>query len=143
LLTKADTKSTLWGVIACYALAIACLAGGVYQSFVLLSLLHNGRTAQAQVVDVDVGAKGNKRAVLRFVTEAGDTAVARDQFDMLLFRFEQGDSVTVLYDPSNTQSATIDLGPWLWLQPAVFMLGLVFIIALGRLLTRLRRRRSE
>ena len=130
-------------MIACYALALACLAGGVYQAQVLLSLLHNGRTAQAQVIDVDVGAKGNKRAVLRFVTETGDTVVARDQFDMLLFRFEQGDSVTVLYDTSNTRNVTIDLGAWLWLQPAVFIFGFFFLIALGILLTRLRRRKSE
>jgi hypothetical protein len=42
LLTKADKKSTLWAVIACYALALACLAGGIYQVGMLLSLTHNG-----------------------------------------------------------------------------------------------------
>jgi hypothetical protein len=92
------------------------------------------------VVDVEAGVKGNKRAVLRFVTDTGDTVVSRDQFDMLLFRFEQGDSVTVLYDPSDTHSATIDLGQWLWLQPAVFIFGFFFLIALGILLSRIRRR---
>jgi hypothetical protein len=139
LLTNTDRKSTLWGMIACYVLALACLAGGVYQAVVLLSLINNGRSAQALVVDADVGVKGNKRAVLRFVTDTGDTVVSRDQFDMLLFRFEKGDSVTVLYDPLDTRSVTVDLGLWLWLQPAVFIFGFVFLIALGILLSRLRR----
>jgi co-chaperonin GroES (HSP10) len=143
LLTKADSKPTLWGVIACYALAFACLAGATYQAGILLSLMHNSQEAQARVIDVDVGVKGNKRALLRFVTETGDTIIARDMFDMLLFRFEQGDSVTVLYDPSDTRSVTIDLGLWLWLQPAVFMFGFFFLVALGMWLSRLRRRGSE
>ena len=133
---NSNRRSTVLGIIACYILALACLAGGVYQTHRLLSLVNEGKRADAVVVGIDVGVKGGKRAVLQFVTDAGSTVVTRDLFQMMVFRFDKGEHVTVLYDPSDPGIATIDLGLWTWQQPVFFYFGFVFLGILGLLIAR-------
>lgn len=129
-------KSSIAGIIACFILAFICLAGGIYQTHRLLLLTDEGKRADAQVVGIDVGVRGGKRAVLQFVTDTGHTAVSRDLFLMLAFRFHKGDHVTVLYSPSDPDLATIDLGLWTWQEPVIFYFGFVFLGILGLLLSR-------
>jgi hypothetical protein len=133
---SSNRRSTILGIIACYILAFACLAGGVYQTHRLLHLANKGKRADAVVVGIDVGVKGSKRAVLRFVTDTGRTAESRDLFQIMVFRFNKGDHVTVLYDPSDPGIATIDLGLWTWQQPVFFYFGFVFLGILGLLIAR-------
>jgi hypothetical protein len=121
-------------------LAFLCLAGSLYQSTVLVALVKTGKRADAEVVRIETGVKGGKRAVLQFVTDRGDTAVSRDLFEMMLFRFSKGDRVTVLYDPADTGIATIDLGLWTWQQPVLFFSGFVLLLVLGIMLPRLEKR---
>ena len=136
--TDANKKIALWGIIACYILAFACLVGGIYTTNILAPLVKEGKLADAEVIGIDVGVKGGKRAILQFVTDTGSTAVSRDLFEMLVFRFNEGDRVAVLYNPSDVSIATIDLGLWIWLQPVLFFFGFVFLSALGILLPRLK-----
>jgi len=134
LQTGPSMKSTRWGIIACYLLALACLAGGIYQTSILLPLVKAGKLADAKVIDIEVGVKGGKRAVLQFVTDTGETVKSRDLFEMMLFRSSKGDRVTVLYDPADTTIATIDHGLWTWQQPVFFFSGFVLLMLLGVLL---------
>jgi len=134
---SANRRSPFWGIAACFILAFICLAGGLYQTRLLLHLTNAGKRADAVVVGIDVGAKGGKRAVLQFVTDTGSTAVSRDQFQMMVFRFHKGDHVTALYDPADPGNVTIDLGLWTWQQPVIFYFGFVFLGILGLLLSRL------
>ena len=135
---SANRRSPFWGIVACFILASICLAGGIYQTQLLLHLTIEGKRADAVVVGIDVGARGSKRAVLQFVTDTGSTAVSRDQFQMLVFRFHKGDHVTAWYDPADPGIVTIDLGLWTWQQPVFFYLGFVFLGILGLLLPRLK-----
>lgn len=130
-----NNKSSL-AVLACFILAFACLYAGISQVRVILLLEQEGKTADAVVDHVDIGARGSSWAVLKFVTAAGDTVESRDLFSMLLFRYHGGDRVTVLYRPSEPDFVTIDMGIWLWLQPAVLLTGFVVLIVLGILLMR-------
>ena len=66
-------KKNRWGIIACGILAILCLAGSIDTTSKLLRLVKEGKTADAQVVGIDVGVKGSKRAVLQFMTDTGRT----------------------------------------------------------------------
>jgi len=134
---SANSRTPFWGIVACFILAVICLAGGIYQTRLLLHLTNEGNRADAVVVGIDVGAKGSKRAVLQFVTDTGNNAVSRDQFQMMVFRFHKGDHVTALYDPADAGIATIDLGLWIWQQPVFFYIGFVFLGILGLLLSRL------
>jgi len=129
-------RSTIPGIIACFILAVICLASGIYHTHRLLFLINEGNRADAEVVGIDVGAKGGKRAVLQFVTDTGRTAVSRDLFLMLAFRFHKGDHVTVLYNPSDPGIASIDLGLWTWQQPVIFYFGFVFLGIPGLFLSR-------
>ncbi len=92
------------------------------------------KRTEGEVVTIQVGVKGGKRAVLQFVTDVGETVASRDLLEMMLIRFSKGDRVTVMYDPSDTATATIDLGLWTWQQPACFFLGFVVLAVLGRVL---------
>jgi len=124
-------KRSHWGIISCYLLALACLAGSIYQASVLLPLLRYGKRVEGAVVDIQVGVKGGKRAVLQFVTDTGDTVESPDLLEMMLIRFSRDDRVTVIYDPSNTDTATIDLGVWTWQEPAFFLFGFILLAVLG------------
>jgi hypothetical protein len=135
---SANRRSAFWGIVACFILAFLCLAGGIYQTRLLLHLTIEGKRADAVVVGIDVGARGSKRAVLQFVTDTGSTAVSRDQFQMLVYRFHKGDHVTAWYDPADPGIVTIDLGLWTWQQPVFFYLGFVLLGILGLLLPRLK-----
>jgi Protein of unknown function (DUF3592) len=90
--------------------------------------------AEGEAVAIRVGVKGGKRAVLRFVTDAGETVESRDPTEMMLVRYSKGDRVTLMYDPSDTGTATIDLGLWTWHQPACCFPGFVLLAVLGRVL---------
>lgn len=133
---SSSERSTILGIMACFILAFACLAGGIYQTHRLLFLINEGNRADAEVVGIDVGVKGGKRAVLQFVTITGRSAVSRDQFQMMVFRFHKGDHVSVLYDPADPGIVTIDLGLWTWQQAVFFYFGFIFLGMLGLLLTR-------
>jgi Protein of unknown function (DUF3592) len=122
--------------MACFILAFACLVAGIYQTHRLLFLINEGNRADAEVVGIDVGVKGGKRAVLQFLTDTGRSAVSRDQFQMMVFRFHKGDHVGVLYDPADPGIVTIDLGLWTWQQPVFFYFGCIFLGMLGLLLVR-------
>ena len=130
--------SNTLGIGARYLLALACLAGGMYQTHRLLHLTNAGRRADATVIGIDVDAKGGKRAMLQLVTATGDTVVSRDLIPVMVFRFNNGDHVTVLYDPSDPGLATIDLGVWTWQQPVFFYSGFALLGLLGLLLARAR-----
>ena len=136
MLTGANRRTSFWGIIACYFLALACLAIAIHQTSLLLTLFREGKLADAEVVGIEVGVKGGKRAVLQFVTDAGRTAVSRDLFEMMVIRFHKGDHVTVLYRPSDAAIATIYLGLWTWQEPAFLYFGFVFLSVLGLLLSR-------
>jgi len=115
-------------------------AGSVYQAAVLVPLLKTGKRADGEVVRIETGEEGDKRAVLRFVTDTGDSAVLRDLFEMMPFRFSKGDRVTVLYEPSDTGIATMDSGLWTWQQPVSFLAGFVLLPVPGTMLPRLVKR---
>jgi Protein of unknown function (DUF3592) len=136
LLTGANRRTAFWGIMACYILAFTCLAIAIQQTSLLLTLVREGKLADAEVVGIEVGARGGKRAVLQFVTETGSTVVSRDLFDMMVIRFHKGDHVTVLYRPSDVGIVTIYLGLWTWQEPAFLYFGCVFLSILGLLLSR-------
>ncbi|MCP3870700.1 MAG: DUF3592 domain-containing protein [Gammaproteobacteria bacterium] len=138
-----NDRKTFWGLTACFLLAVTFLAAGVYEIGFLMPLLNDGKRADATVVEIKIGVKGGKRALLQFVTEAGKTEVADDHFEMLFFRFEKGARVTVLYDPKNPQIATIDLGLWVWQLPMFFFSGFLILSILGIVLFRHKPRKTE
>ncbi len=131
-----NSRTTYWGIIACYFLALTCLAIAIHQTSILLTLVREGKLADAEVVGIEAGVKGGKRAVLQFVTDTGSSTVSRDLFQMMVIRFHKGDHVTVLYSPSNAGIATIYLGLWTWQEPAFLFFGFVFLSILGLLLPR-------
>lgn len=130
------------GVLACYLLALLCLAGGGHRTRQLSSLVSDGRTAAAVVDGIHRGVKGLKSAELRFTVEDGTEVRTRDILPMMVFRFQKGETVTVLYDPADPKLVTVDLGIWIWLQPAVFYAGAVLLVVLGLVMPRMNRRRD-
>ncbi len=128
------------GIFACIALAVLCLVGGVHRARQLTTLKSEGLKTAAVVDGIYRGAKGLKSAQLRFTPRAGTEIVARDILPMMLFRFKKGEQVTVIYHPPNPRLVTIDLGIWIWLQPAIFFTGAVVLITLALVLPRMSRR---
>lgn len=127
--------SPRWGLAACAAFALISLGTSIHYARVLFPLLQDGIRTEAVIVGFDVkmtgGFKnrpsGGTKPVLRFTNSSGETVVRTDRFQMILFRFEEGDRVTVVYDPSDPGNVTIDLGLWTWQQAAVlFLISLVF-----------------
>lgn len=119
------------GVMACYLLAVFCLLGGVYRTRQLLPLVREGQTAAAQIVGIHRGAKGLKTAVLAYDIESGARVTTRDILPMMIFRFKEGDTTTVLYHPADPTLGTIALGAWIWLQPVMFYSGFMMLCVLG------------
>ncbi|MDH3445823.1 MAG: DUF3592 domain-containing protein, partial [Deltaproteobacteria bacterium] len=103
---------------------------GIYQTLELLRLMNNGERAQGIVIDINVGIKGGRKAVFQFTTKSGKSVTSRDLFHMMLIRHRRGDTVTVLYDPSNVKTATIDMGFWTWQEPGFLYFGFVFLMGL-------------
>jgi hypothetical protein len=81
-------------------------------TIVLLHTMNVSKRTDAIVVDIDVGVKGGKKAVLQFSTNSGRSVKSHDLFRMYLIRHHQGDRVTVVYDPADEKTVTVDLGPW-------------------------------
>lgn len=119
------------GMFAGLFLAVTSLGIAVHETMTLSHLLREGKRADAVIVDIDSGYKRGKKAVLQFTTEAGEIVTARSLFQMHLIRNHRGDEVTVLYDPSDPKTATIDLGLWIWQEPAFLYFGFVFLVALS------------
>ena len=128
--TDTNNKTSFWGILACYTLALVCLVGGIYTTNLLVPLIKEGKLADAEVVGIDVGAKSSKRAILQFITDTGSTAVSHDMFEMMIFRFNKGDRVTVLYNPLDVSVVTVDLGLWIWQQPVIFFFGFILLSVL-------------
>ncbi|MCA9394572.1 MAG: DUF3592 domain-containing protein [Candidatus Omnitrophica bacterium] len=124
------------GVLACYALALLCLAGGGYRTRQLTTLANDGVTVAAVVDGIHRGTKGLKSAELRFTTREGEEITARDILPMMIFRFRKGDSVRVIYHPPDPRLVTVDLGRWIWLQPVVFFAGAVLLTVLAIVMPR-------
>lgn len=118
------------------------LALGIYQTQQLLQLLQDGVRAPAEVVAIHHGARGARMAVLRFRTEAGREQETRDRFQMYLVRHHAGDTVVVLYDPSAPDNATIDIGPWMWQEPAFLLAGFAVLAGLAVLAHRFETRQQ-
>jgi len=118
----------------CFLLALACLVAAIYELQLLLPLVDRGSRADAEVVAVERGVKGTKKAVYRFVTTGGEDLVTPDRLDMYLVRLHTGERVAVFYDPSDPTLVTADLGLWGWQGPAIFLSGAVFLVALGLVL---------
>lgn len=128
--------SNRWGIFACAVLALLCLGISIHQARVLSPLLEQGRRTEAVIIGFDVNAKGGKKPILRFTTDAGALVEERDLFQMMLFRFDQGETVTVVYDPGDAGIVTIDLGLWTWQQTAFLFFGFVMLGGLGIVLLR-------
>ena len=124
------------GIAGCFLFALLSLGFAVHETRTLLHLLEVGRYADAVVVDIDVGAKGSKRAVFEFTTESGESVTARDLFQILVIRHHRGDAVVALYDPSDPKMATIDTGRWLWQEPIILYFSAAFMLGLGVLIYR-------
>ncbi len=122
---------TFLGRIAAIILGLAFLAAGIFLSFQVSSFGGDAPVATGIVSGIESGVKGVKRAVLRFTTANGEQVETRDAFQMIWPRFEAGAAVQVRYHPDNLNSATIDIGKWLWLQPAAFFLGGLTCLGLG------------
>ena len=119
------------GVCSCFLLAFVCLGIGIHTRAVLVRLLNHGKRSPGVVVKIDVGARSSKRAIIEFVDDTGQKVTCRDQFQMYFVRQQVGENVTVLYDPTDSQMATIDLGSWLWQGPVIFSGGFVILFGLG------------
>jgi len=128
-------------IAVCFLLALACLVAAVYELQILLPLVNRGSHADAQVVAVERGVKGTRKAVYRFVTAGGEEVVTPDWLDMYLIRFKAGERVVVFYDPSDPTLVTADLGQWVWQGPAIFLSGAVLLVALGLVLPRMKKNR--
>ena len=127
-------------LVVCSILALACLVAAIYSLQNLTPLINEGRRADAVVVAVDLGVKGTRKAVFRFVTDMGDEVVATDTQDMYFVRLHTGEQVGVIYDPVDPTLVTADLGLWVWQGPAIFLFGFVFLMALGLLVPRMKKR---
>ena len=136
---KRQARNLRIGIAGCYLFALISLGIAMYETRTLLHLLKNGKRADAVVVEIDVGTKGGKKAVFQFTTESGEQVSSHDLLQMFLIRHDPGDAVIVLYDPSDTKIATIDIGPWMWQEPGFLYFGFVFLFGLGVLLSRGRR----
>ena len=133
---KRQARNLRIGIAGCYLFAFISLGIAVYETRTLLHLLNNGKRADAVVVAIDVGTKGGKKAVFQFTTASGEQVTSDDLLQMFLIRHDPGDAVTVLYDPSNTKIATIDIGPWMWQEPGFLYFGFALFFGLGILLPR-------
>ena len=139
-MTGVASKTDRGMVVVCFLLALACLVAGVYELQLLLPLVNRGSRADAEVVAVERGVKGTRKAVYRFVATGGKEVVTPDRQDMYLVRLHTGGRVAVLYDPSDPTLVTADLGLWVWQGPAIFLSGAVFLVALGLLLPRMKKK---
>ncbi len=124
----------VWPILGGVTLILVSLGVALDQTRTLNRLLKEGARAEAVVVDVAVGVKGGKKAVLEFEAADGQVVRTKDMFTMMFVRHRKGESVTVLYDPADPSRATIDIGGWMWQQPgflafsALFLTGLLFFI---------------
>ncbi|HYQ72714.1 MAG TPA: DUF3592 domain-containing protein [Gammaproteobacteria bacterium] len=116
--------------------AALSLVFGIRQTQELRHLQQHGLRTPAEVVAVDIGARGARMAVLRFRTQTGELQETRDMFRMYLVRYHAGDSVTALYDPQDPGMATVDNGPWMWQEPGLLLAGFVFLAGLWLLVPR-------
>lgn len=124
------------GLAAASFLALVSLGCAVYSTATLHYLLTEGVKTDAVVAGIHSGTKGSKRAVLEFTDQQGRPVKTRDYCQFFLVRPDRGEQVTVIYDPENPQTATIDLGIWTWQQPVAFYLGFLFLAGLGALIFR-------
>jgi len=118
------------------------LALGIYQARQVLHLLQHGLRASAEVVAVHSGARGARKAVLRFRTASGEVREVRDRFLMHLVRYHAGDAVIALYDPLDPDNATVDNGPWIWQEPGFLLAGFVVLAGLAILIPRAQARQA-
>lgn len=128
---RSKTVSARAGALACYALALLCLAGGGYRTRQLTTLTAEGVSTAAVVDGIHRGAKGLKSAELRFFMRGGEEILARDILPMMIFRFKKGQHVQVLYYPPDPKLVTVDLGIWMWLQPVFFFAGSIMLVVLA------------
>ena len=105
--------------------------------------MKEGKRAEALVIGIDVGVKGDKKAIFQFVTETGRDVTSRDMFDMYIIRLHKGEKVTVVYDPSDTKIVTADLGLWTWQGPAIFFVCFALMAAMGIMIQQLNLRRGK
>jgi hypothetical protein len=131
-------KNNSLGLLAvCSVLALTCLVASMYLLQMLLPLVNEGRRADAVVVAVDLGVKGTRKAVFRFVTDMGDEVVATDTQDMYFVRLHTGEQVGIIYDPADPTLVTADLGLWVWQGPMIFCTGAIVLVTLGLVLPRM------
>lgn len=137
-------NSRHFGAIACGLFALVSLAIAIDHARDLMLLLKHGVRAEAVVVGFNIKmtgglrdrASGGIQPVLQFVTQTGENTVQQDLFQMILFRFQEGQRVLVVYDPSDPGRVTIDLGIWVWQQPGVLMIGFLLFAVLAMLLAK-------
>lgn len=133
---KKSRVSDRTAAIAAFVLAFASLYAAIYHIRQLLPLLEAGEQADAIVTEIDRGARNTKWAVYRFEAQDARIITARDLFQLYIRRLHKGDHVTVIYDPSDPDRVTADLGLWVWQGPVIFLSGFVFLAILGILIIR-------
>lgn len=57
---------------------------------------------------------------------------------MMLFRFDPGERVRIVYDPGDPGVVTIDLGTWTWQQTVFLLFGCLVLAGLFIALPRLK-----
>jgi len=139
LLKQVDRRQPVWLLLLFATLSLAL---GIYQTRQLMHLQQNGLRATAEVVAIETGIKGARKAVLRFRTETGTVQETRDRFRMYLVRYHTGDAVIALYDPLEPGNATVDTGPWMWQEPALLFTGFAVLAGLAMLVPRLQARQQ-
>ncbi len=98
--------------------------------------MDHGERTQGVILQIKTGAKGSKRAVLKFKTIEEELIETPDFFPLFFEKRKKGEQVTVLYDPRNPKTATIDTGFWLWKIPAFLYFGFVFLFLLTIIIDR-------
>lgn len=119
------------GLTAAGILALVSLGCAVYSTATLHYLLTEGVKTDGVVAGIHSGVKGAKRAILEFTDQQGRPVKTRDYCQFFLIRPDRGEQVTVIYDPENPETATIEMGIWTWQQPVAFYLGFLFLAAIG------------
>lgn len=112
-------------------LSFCLMAGGGYFAWDMNELLRTGLRAEGKVVALeyvdDSDGSGTYKPVVTFTAD-GKKLRFKEKFSSNPPAYEQGEDVTVLYDPAHPEgTATIDKGLWNWALPGgLFGFGLLF-----------------
>lgn len=114
----------------------AMVVGSIFAASRTKSFLANAREAPAQVVGVQERLGNNRERsyypVFRFRTESGATQEVVSPVGSNPPRYQQGDSVVILYDPARPDSVRIHTFFNVWAMPLILgSVGVLFLIVAG------------